>query len=177
MKRKISFLIKSTIVLLVVGYASNVNAQTIYGSEQKWTGKETKEEVWRKKIDLDMAVPDFNTKKIDQKVMGWKLAKMIDFIQRTYTQGSYNRVWSSIRYEQTEDPRIRFANVDQLEFVSAEKNDSIITLKWKTITKLDKKEKVYNDIVMTFVNGVSDSETVNNLFSDIARYIKPDDEE
>ena len=61
--------------------------------------------------------------------------------------------------------------------MSAEKNDSIITLKWKTITKLDKKEKVYNDIVMTFVNGVSDSETVNNLFSDIARYIKPDDEE
>ena len=151
-------------------------AQTVYGSDQKWTGKETKEEIWLKKIDIDMSVPDFKTTKVDQKVMGWRLAKMIDFLQRTYTQGTYNRTWSSIRYEQTEDPRIRFANVDKLEFVSAEKKDSVITLKWKTFTKLGKKEKVYYDIIMTFMNGVSDSETVNNLFSDIARYIKPDDE-
>lgn len=176
MKRKISVLINTAVVVLLAVSASNVNAQTVYGSDQKWTGKETKEEIWRKKIDLDMSVPDFKTTKVDQKVMGWRLAKTIDFLQKTYTQGSYNRTWSSIRYEQTEDPRIRFAYVDKLEFVSAEKNDSVITLKWKTFTKLDKKEKVYYDIIMTFVNGVSDSETVNNLFSDISRYIKPDDE-
>lgn len=140
-------------------------------------GKETKEEAWRKKIDLDMSVPDFKTTKVDQKVMGWRLAKMIDFLQRTYTQGTYNRTWSVIQYEQTEDPRVRFVGVDKLEFESAEKNDSVITLKWKTFTKLDKKEKVYYDIIMTFVNGVSDSETINNLFSDISRYIRPDEEE
>ena len=177
MKRKISVLIKTTIVLLLVVCASNVNAQTIYGSDQKWTGKETKEEVWQKKIDLDMSVSDFKTTKVNQKVMGWRLAKMIDFLQRTYTQGTYNRTWSVIRYEQTEDPQIRFVGVDKLDFVSAEKKDSVITLKWKTFTKLDKKEKVYYDIIMTFVNGVSDSESVNNLFSDIGRYIKPDEDE
>ena len=151
-------------------------AQRVWGSDKVWTGKETKEEAWRKKIDIDMSVPDFNTKKIDQKVMGWKLAKMIEFIQKSYTQATYNRIVSTIRYEQTEDPKIRFSNVYKLEFVSAEKKDSIITLKWKTLTKLNKKEKAYHDIIMTFMNGVSDSETVNNLFSDIARYVKPDDE-
>lgn len=33
-----------------------------------------------------------------------------------------------------------------------------------------------HDITMRFVNGVSDSEAINNLFSDIARYIKQDEE-
>lgn len=177
MKRKISLLFKTAIVLLLAVCASNLNAQTVYGSAQTWTGKETKEEIWRKKIDLDMSIPDFKTKKIDQEVMGWRLAKMIEFIQKTYTQASYNRHWSSIRYEKTDDPRIRFQNVDKLDFVSAEKKDSIITLKWKTFTTLDKKEKVYNEIVMTFVNSVSDSESINNLFSNISRYIRPDEEE
>lgn len=51
-----------------------------------------------------------------------------------------------------------------------EKKDCVIILKWKTFTKLDKKEKVFYDINMTFVNCVSDSETMGNLFSDISRY-------
>lgn len=177
MKQKGYKIFKALLLSTLLGIGiSEAYAQTVYGSDQKWTGKETKEEVWRKKIDIDMSVPDFKTTKAEQKVMGWRLAKMVDFLQRTYTQSSYNRIWSTIRYEQTEDPRIRFAGVDKLEFVVAEKKDSVITLKWKAHTKLDKKEKVYNDIIMTFVNGVSDSETVNNLFSDISRYIRPDEE-
>lgn len=177
MKRKISVLIKTTFVLFLVVCTSNVYAQKVWGSDQEWTGKETKEEIWRKKIDLDMSVPDFKTTKVDQKVMGWRLAKMISYLQKTYLQGTYNRVWSSIRYDQTEDPRIRFVGVDKLEFVSAEKKDSVITIKWKTFTKLNKKEEVLNDINMTFVNGISNSETVNNLFNDICRYIRPYEEE
>ena len=178
MKRKISFPIKTIIVLFLFAIiAPATYAQKVWGSDKEWTGKETKEEAWRKKINIDTSVPDFKTTKVDQRVMGWRLAKMIDFLQKTYTQSSYNRTWSVIRYEQTEDPRIRFVGIDKLEFVSAEKKDSVIILKWKTFTKLDKKEKVYHDIIMTFVNGVSDSETVNNLFSDVGRYIKPDEDE
>ena len=178
MKKSEHLLFKTILVLFLFAIIAPATfAQKIWGSDKEWTGKETKEEAWRKMIDIDNNVPDFKTKKIDQKVMGWKLAKMIDFIQKTYNQGSYNRTLSNIRYELTEDPRIRFSNIDKMELVSAEKEDSIISLKWKTFTKLNKKEKVYHNIIMTFVNGVSDSEAINNLFSDIARYIKPDEEE
>lgn len=154
----------------------NLFAQTVYGSDQKWTGKETKEEKWQKMIDIDMSVSDFKTKKVDQEVMGWRLAKMISYIQKAYTQGGYNRKLAQIRYELTEDPRIRFANMDKLEFLEAEKKDSVILIKWHTFTKLENKEKVNLDITMRFVNGISDRESVNELFCDIARYIKPDEE-
>ena len=169
-------MIKTAIVLLLAVSATSLKAQTVFGSDQKWSGEETKEEVWRKKIDIDMSVPDFKTTKVNQKLMGWRLAKIIDYIQNNYQQSTYNRQFASIRYEQTEDPRIRFVGIDKLEFVSAEKKDRVITLKWKTFTKLDKKEKVYYDIIMTFVNGVSDSEAINNLFSEVSRYIRPDED-
>ena len=125
-------------------------------------------------IDIDMSVPDFKTKKIDREVMGWRLAKMIDYIQKSYKQGMYNRKLAQIRYELTEDPRIRIAGLDKLDFMEAEKIDSVILIKWHTFTKLENKEKVNHDISMRFVNGISDSESVNELFCDIARYIRPD---
>ena len=43
--------------------------------------------------------------------------------------------------------------------------------------EVENKEKVNCDIIMRFVNGVSDSESVNNLFAEISRYIRPDEEE
>ena len=153
-----------------------VSAQTVQGTSLTWTGKETKEEKIRRQIDIDMSVPDYKTTKIDQKVMGWRLAKMIEALLSNYQQSTYNRRISSIRYEQTEDPRIRFAETDKLTFISAEKKDSIIVLKWHTYTKLETKEKVNYDIIMRFVNGVSDSESVSNLFAEISRYIRPDEE-
>ena len=157
-------------------FAPNIYAQRVWGSDKEWTGKETKEEAWRKKIDIDMSVPDFNTKKIDQDVMGWRLAKIINLIQQSYNYGLNNRILSSIRYEQTEDPQIRFSSVDKWDFVNAEKKDSVIIIKWHALTKLNKKEKIEHDIIFKFVNGVTDSERINEFLSDIARYIKPDEE-
>ena len=101
---------------------------------------------------------------------------MLDAIQRNYQQATYNRYLSSIRYEQTEDQKIRFTNIDKLSFVSAEKVDSVILIKMHTYTKLDSKERINCDITFRFINGISDSEHVNSLFSDISRYIKPDEE-
>lgn len=177
MRRKISFLIKTTIVLLLAVSATSLKAQRVWGSDKEWTGKETKEEVWRKMIDIDMSVPDFKTTKVDQKVMGWKLAKIVDRIQSSYNHGLDNRILSSIRYEQTDDPQIRFETIDKWDFVSAEKKDSVIINKWHALTILNKKEKVEHDIFFKFVNGVTDSERINEFLSDIARYIKPDEDE
>lgn len=111
MKKKGFMIFQKVIVIALLAFSTpHLLAQTVFGSDKTWTGKETKEERWQKMIDIDMSVPDFKTKKIDQEVMGWRLAKMIDFIQKSYKQGMYNRKLASIRYEQTEDPRIRFAN-------------------------------------------------------------------
>lgn len=164
------------VVFLFASISSTIKAQTIIGSDKEWTGKETKEEAWRKKIDMDMSVPDFKSNKVNQEVMGWRVAKMIDYLQKYYHQASYNRQLSLIRYEQTEDPKIRFAGIDKLTFINAEKRDSVFLIKWHTYTRLEDKEKINHNITMEFINGVSNSDTINDLFSDISRFIKPDDE-
>ena len=160
------------VVFLFVTITPCIHAQTVHGVSSVRTGKETKEEKWRKQIDIDMSVPDFKTTKIDQDIMGRRLAKMIEYLQKSYIQDTYNRQLSSIRYELTEDPTIQFEITDKLEFMSAEKADSIILIKWHTSTKLETKEKVNHNIMMKFVSGVSDNDIVNDLFSDISRYIE-----
>ena len=49
-----------------------------------------------------MSVPDFNTRKIDAKVMGNRLAGILDYLMENYQLGSYNRRLSSIASEQNE---------------------------------------------------------------------------
>ena len=45
----------------------------------------------RESIGLDMSVPDFDTKKIDAKVMGSRLAGILDYLMENYQQGIYDR--------------------------------------------------------------------------------------
>lgn len=42
---------------------------------------------YREAIGLDMTVPDFSTKKIDAKVMGTRLAGILEYLLENYTQG------------------------------------------------------------------------------------------
>lgn len=63
---------------------------------------ETKRAEMREKIGLDMTVPDFDTKKIDAKVMGTRLANILDFLMENYQQSVYDRRLSAIASEQNE---------------------------------------------------------------------------
>ena len=129
---------------------------------------------FRKKIGIDYSMPDFDTKKIDRNIIGVRLAKMFESLQKNYTQGSYNRQLASIRYEVTEDPKIRFLGVDKLKILRVKKEGSLITIRVNTMTKNDSKEKLIHEFDIVFDKGVSLSEKVNYLFSDLSRYLKED---
>ena len=47
---------------------------------------------YRERIGIDMTVPDFETKKIDVKVMGTRLAGILEYLLENYTQGTYSRL-------------------------------------------------------------------------------------
>ncbi len=51
--------------------------------------EEEKRVEYREKIGIDMSVPDFETKKIDAKVMGSHLANILTFLMKNYQQGFY----------------------------------------------------------------------------------------
>lgn len=42
---------------------------------------------YRERIGIDMTVPDFETKKIDAKVMGPRLSGILEYMLENFTQG------------------------------------------------------------------------------------------
>ena len=69
----------STLLLAAFLCFQSVSAQTSAISD------EARKEI-REKIGLDMTVPDFETKKIDAKVMGSHLANILTFLMKNYQQ-------------------------------------------------------------------------------------------
>lgn len=54
----------------------------------------------REKIDLDMTVPDFETRKIDASVMDNRLAGILEYLMENYQQGVQERRLIAIAGEQ-----------------------------------------------------------------------------
>lgn len=128
----------------------------------------------REKIGIDYSMPDFDTKKIDGKVIGARLAKILEFLQKNYTQGTYNRQLANIRFEATEDPKVRFLGVDKIKIDRITKTGNVVVIRVNTSSKNESKEKLMHEFDMVFERGVSKSEKVNSLFLDVSRYIKMD---
>lgn len=152
-----------------MAFSANAFAQTPEKAEDQ------KVVEMREKLGIDYSMPDFDTKKIDGKVLGVRLAKMLEFLQKNYIQGTYNRQLANIRYEVTEDPKIRFLGVDKLKVERIKKEGNVISILLVTTAKNETKEKFQHEFIFSFVEGVSCSDKVNSLFSDISRYIKEDE--
>ena len=54
---------------------------------------------YREQIGLDMSVPDFEVKKIDEAKMGTRLANLLRYFEENYSQSSYNRWITSVLRE------------------------------------------------------------------------------
>ena len=137
--------------------------------------EETHEERIRRQIALDYTLPDYNVSKPDAKVIGWRLAGILQFLEKNYMQGLYNQKLSSIRASQMEDINYRYHHIDKIQFKHIQKRDSVITIVINMFSKVDKKKKFSNDVTLTFTNSLSDDVRANELFSDIVRYIKRDE--
>ena len=57
---------------------------------------------YKKAIGLDMMVPDFDTNKIDAKVMGPRLANLLNYLLENYNHESYELLIAQILGKQNE---------------------------------------------------------------------------
>ena len=85
---------KLLLTSLLMLFAFCVNAQTIGHVEDKKTIE------YREKIGLDYSMPDYNTTKVDTKVIGVRLAAILQSLEKNYKQAFYNRLLASILAEQ-----------------------------------------------------------------------------
>lgn len=154
----------STLLLAAFLCFQSVSAQTSAISD------EARKEI-REKIGLDMSVPDFSTKKIDAKVMGTRLAGILEYLLENYKQASYERQIALIVGEQYEALRDTYFYINKIKFVSAAKKGNELTILMKVWPDKNSKDVKQVDLTFHFYDGVSESQTANELFSYMSRYV------
>ena len=143
--------------------ALSISAQTTRQSDDARTVE------LRQKLGIDYSMPDFSTSRIDGKVIGERLAKMLQQLQDKYDDCVLNQSLSLIQCEQVEN--LDYATVEKLNITRISKVGDIITIEAKT--KLSNNAAKVKNAKLTFVfnKGVSETISVNDFFKDLARYI------
>lgn len=137
-------------------------------------GKDSQAEKWRKKINLDYTVPDYSIKKPDAKVIGWRLAKILQLLEQNYTQYRYNHYLALIFSHQMNDGSL-YEPIHKMKTLDVQKRDSVITIRIKLFSKSKKSGKVEQEIPLTFINSVSGDDIANTLFSELGQYIRKEE--
>lgn len=127
---------------------------------------------YRERIGIDMTVPDFETKKIDAKVMGTRLAGILEFLLETYTQGTYSRLIAQMIGEQVEELKQAYFNIKKMKFVSAAKKGNELTILMKVWPDKNTRDVKQADLTIHFIDGVSESQSANELFTYMSRYVQ-----
>ena len=140
-------------------------------------GKQTDEEKLaeyqnrvRQTLQLDYSMPDYSTSKIDSKVMGDRLAKIVkktlEMCQNQSNLGSLSVIQSrSIE-------GLIYCTVTSVKFTKAIKQDDVITLYYKTTLAENIKKINKSQLVFQFIDGVSEDVATNDFFTTVCRYIK-----
>lgn len=127
---------------------------------------------YREAIGLDMTVPDFSTKKIDAKVMGTRLAGILEYLLENYTQETYERLLTRMLGEQVEELKQAYFNIKKMRFVSASKKGIELSILMKVWPDKNTKDVKQVDLTIHFIDGVSESQSANELFSYMSRYVQ-----
>lgn len=150
-------------ICLLLG-AMSVNAQTSSQSE------DAKVIELRQKLGIDYSMPDFSTSKIDGRVIGERLAKMLQLLQSKYDDYLLNQNISLIQCQQIEN--LNYAIVEKLNITRISKVGDVITIEAKTKLGNNAAKVKNGKLFLVFNKGVSESTSVNDLFKDLGRYIK-----
>ena len=145
-------------------FTQSLSAQTTQQSEDARTVE------LRQELGINYSMPDFSTSKIDGKVIGERLAKLLQQLQSKYDNCVLNQYISLIQCEQIEN--LNYATVEKLNITRISKVGDVITIEAKT--KLSNNAAKVKNAKLTFVfdKGVSESTSVNDLFKYLGRYIK-----
>ena len=155
---------KLFLMTMLMLFSQSLSAQTTQQSEDARTVE------LRQELGIDYSMPDFSTSKIDGKVIGERLADLLQQLQSKYDNCVLNQYISLIQCEQIEN--LNYATVEKLNITRISKVDDVITIETKT--KLSNNAAKVKNAKLTFVfdKGVSESIFVNDLFKYLGRFIK-----
>ena len=115
----------------------------------------------RNKIGIDYSIPDFNTSSLNGKLIGERLAKMLQLLQNRFDDYVFNQRISFIQCEQIENL------VEKFKITKISKSGDVITVKAKTKMSPNSAKVKKAEMIFVFNKGISDSQAINDLFSDL----------
>ena len=153
-------------IFLLLG-ATSISAQT----STKQTLDSVKIAEYREKLSLDYSMPDYSVKKIDETKIGSHLANILRYFEENGTRGTLTSWLSSILSEQNEAFKNRYIELKKLKLQKVSKKGNEITIIYNASLQVPAGLPSQTDLMFHFLDGVSESKPVNDMFSYISRYI------
>ena len=156
------------LLFLLLGAAESVSvsAQSTWGtvSDDQYNAEV------RQTLNLDYSMPDYHTGKIDPKVMGPRLAMLLEELCSKYKESVNNSYLSTIQCQQIEG--LDYCTIKGMKLDEVSKTGNTITIHFKTTLDKNPLNIKKSDLTITFVDGVSESKYANSLFMTISKYLK-----
>lgn len=153
------------ILLLFIGTVTVYPQLRTVGSDSERNAE------YKKAIGLDTTIPDFDTNKIDAKVMGSRLANLLNYLLENYNQESYELQIVQILSRQNESLQHLYYKIKKMQFSHASKQGDVMTVLMNVWPDKNIADVNQVDMMFRFVDGVSDDQTTNALFSYMSRYV------
>ena len=156
------------LLFLLLGAAESVSvsAQSTWG---KTSDDQYNAEV-RQTLNLDYSMPDYHSGKIDPKVMGHRLAMLLQELCTKYKESVNSSYLSTIQCQQIEG--LDYCTIKEMKLEDVSKSGNTITIRFKTTLDKNPLNIKKSDLTITFVDGVSESKYANSLFMTISKYLK-----
>ena len=121
-------------------------------------------------LQLDYTLPDYSTNRIDAKVIGLRLAKILTQLSDTYQQYMNLSALSVMQSNQIEG--LSYGRVKKIKLDKVKKQGNEITIRYVTTLENNNLNMKKSKLVLKFANGVSDDVATNDFFSNLCRYMK-----
>ena len=117
-------------------------------------------------------MPDYSVTTIDEKKIGSRLANILRYYEEVNDQNMIRRKISKILVEQNEAFEYTSPEFLKQKLVKIEKSADEITVIYKLWLDKNPTNLKQVDILYHFKDGVSESNTVNELFSHMSHYVQ-----
>jgi hypothetical protein len=157
---------KKILLFLFLLISANMFSQSTWGSP---SDDQYNAEV-RQTLNLDYSMPDYHTGKIDPKVMGPRLAMLLEELCSKYKESVNNSYLSTIQCQQIEG--LDYCTIKEMKLEDVSKSGNAIIIRFKTTLNKNPLNIKKSDLKITFIDGVSDIKYANSLFMTISKYLK-----
>ena len=143
------------------------------GQTHKMTESEKQKEYLakvRETLALDYSMPDYTVRKIDEKMMGHRLASILGTFNNMYNRPSHNGSLNVIQASQIKE--LNYVTIKKFKLEKVIKEGNVITVLYKTTLGSNVKNIRTATLSFAFVDGVSDDRAINDFFCSMCRYIK-----